>query len=68
MTETDETAKDIKRLDDQELAEERRRTALDFQADFAPNAALAHRYAALNEAFIRRIYRREQYARDLSAR
>jgi hypothetical protein len=68
VTETAETAEDIKRLDDEELAEERRRTALDFQADFAPSAALAQRYAALNEAFIRRIYGRGQCARDLSAR
>jgi hypothetical protein len=65
MTGTDETAKDIKRLDDEDLAEERRQTALDFQADFAPSAALTQRYAALNEAFIRRIYRRGQCARDL---
>ena len=67
MTETDETAKDIKRLDDEELAGERRRTALNFQADFAPSAALTQRYAALNEAFIRRMYGRGQSARDLPA-
>jgi hypothetical protein len=60
MTDADDTAKDIKRLDDEELADERRQTALDFQADFAPSAELTHRYAALNEAFIRRIYRRRQ--------
>ena len=67
MTETDETAKDSKRLDDEELAEERRRTVLDFQADFAPSAALTQRYAALNEAFIHQIYGRGQCARDLPA-
>jgi hypothetical protein len=60
MAGTDEAAKDIKRLDNEELTDERRRTALDFQAEFAPSAALTQRYAALNEAFIRRIYRRGQ--------
>jgi hypothetical protein len=68
MTETDETANGIKRLDDEELARERRRTALDFQANFAPSATLTRWYAALNEAFIRRIYGRGQCARDLPAR
>jgi hypothetical protein len=68
MIETDETAKDIKRLDGEELAEERRRTALEFQADFAPSAALTRRYAALNEAFTRQIYGRGQCARELPDR